>query len=411
MNAVMLEDRLAAIEAKLDALAPRFEGRTRGRPAEGAIAALERAEGVRLPEEHRALLLRVGDGAPGLLPLARWGEALMDEAPLREACPLDPSKGYDDYGDDDEPAQGAIALTAGTPHALLVVSGARRGQVMYFDPDSYWSETVEDARGQPVDSLVWYAAWLDASGPAAPADAPGGSTARRLAEGLLGGEDALVQALRRPDADARHRRKAVVGLGEQGSLGSESLAALEGAADDPSPPVRQEVLRAIHRHAGPRAAERLARFQHDPSPSVRRELVRQIGADSHGHGLLRALVDDDDDPTVFGALAALLRTGPTGDELAQLLARPSVRRAPDALGLLMHALGETTDPRWLPELVGLLDHDRAPTRLVAAVALRTLGSADACGPLRQRRSVEPAANVRTAIERALEALGCPEPSA
>ncbi|MCA9704510.1 MAG: HEAT repeat domain-containing protein [Myxococcales bacterium] len=407
----MLEDRLTALEAKLDALAPRFEGRTRGEPGQGAVAALEQAQGVRLPEEYRAFLLRVGDGAPGLLPLARWGEALLDEAPLRAPCLLDPAKGHGDYGDDDEPAQGTIALTPGSPHAVLVVSGERRGQVLYVDLDDYWSEVVEDARGEPVGFATWYAAWLDASGPSAPGDAPGrGSAARRLAEGLLGSEDELVAALGDPRADARRRRKAVVGLDERGSLGPAGLAALDRACEDPDPTVRRAALRGLDRHRGPEALERLATRVGDPSPLVRRELVRLIAAAPEGRPLLRALVDDDDPAVVQSALGALLRGETTADALADLLARDSVRRVPDARGLLLHALGDTADPRWLPALLGFLEHEHAPTRLIAAVALRALGSTDACARLEQRRRIEPAEHVRTAIERTLGALGCPEPA-
>lgn len=380
--------QLRAIEAKLAAAAPRFGGKLRGAPAEAIVPAFERAHGVVLPDTFRALLLRLGDGPPGLLPLAQG----VEDAALSSPSVLDPAKTYDDY--DDEPTQGTLALTAGSPRAVLVVSGAQRGQVFYLDLDSFATALVEHAHGKPASVLDWYDAWLDVSRPGAR-----GSVATVLGEGLLGDEAALVDAYRQGTTDERRRRKAIVALAHRDALGPEALRIVEMATRDADAQVRKEALLALAAHDEGGAygrAEALA--LRDPDPLVRRAAVRWF-AQSRASGwwtVLDRALEDDDVEVVFSAVRQLLEHPAT--DLQALASRSRVRAAPNAYGLALHGMIERGDARFIPDLRVALDDPRPPIRRIAVMGLGKVGDDRLCAELCARLAHESDPQVRTALE-------------
>lgn len=311
---------------------------------ERRVAAFERAHQISVPFEYRSFLTRFGERAPGLIPLPRP----EDRSPplLHRGCLLDPDHTRRDYDDHAVPQRGALPLTEGNPHALLVVSGARRGQVVSFDATAYTCEVAEHALTGPVDFLTWYAAWLDLT-----EGDPGRRTSGalgRFACGLLGSEEELVATLEDVYTEAKRRTKAVIGLAQRPTLGAAALEALDRAMHDPSPRVRLEALRGHQRHAAERFLERAAAVvKDDVAPQLRRatlSLLEQHG-DPRRWQVIHEALGDRDPEVAMGALSVLLRARPTGQDLAALLEHPRLRHDARARARVVEALGESPGAR------------------------------------------------------------------
>jgi len=322
----------------------------------------------------------------------------MDAVDLTQQCPLDPNKTFQEYGDVD-PAQGCIALTVGEPYALLVVSGRRRGQVLFYDSNTYWCEVAEAVCG-PLGFLAWYEAWLDATEPAKPSLHSSVSASRRLGEALVGSEEELICALKNSERDSRRCTKAVVGLAIRNRVRPDTLMAIEEASADSSPAVRLEAMKALYHHAAERRVEKVSRFARDESGLVRRGMVQLLRGDEGRQSvdILRFLVEDKERTVSFAALAALLSKA-QGDDYSWFLSRRSILEDPDSRELLLHSLGDRRDSRWVPELLSFLTHFDARTRMVAVVNLGKLGDPSVNEAIHRRLAAEPAESVRKAISR------------
>lgn len=404
MTPSSLRDRLATIESRLDAYSGRFAGQTRGRDASAAVASLEETQGVRLPEEYRAFLLRVGDGAPGLLPLSRWDEALMGTGHLAAPCVLDPERTFEGDADTD-PARGTISLTEGNPCALLVVSGPRRGQVLYYDYANSWCEEIEDAVDGPLGFLAWYAQWLDTSAPDVSR-----LTVERLGETLLGDSDALLRVIDDPRTNVRRRVKAIRGLGRSEPSHTDVLRVLDHESGNTDVRVRLAAMQAQARLAATPEARlaRVASFVKDPSPVVRQEVTKFLRCASNParcRELLLGLLDDEDPSVTSAATSALLALSPSDPDLSHLLAHPAVRNTPDARRLLLFHLGDTRSTRWLRDVLPWIEDPDWRTRLMAVATIGKLGDPSACSVLVRRLPDEIVPNVRAVIRRAIEKLG------
>lgn len=179
---------IKAAVAKLPSAAPTSSGVTSSR-----IEAFEARWGIVLPDEYRAFLLTVGDGAPGpwggLIPLGYEPDPSTGElVPLSEeigARIREPFKGSTDGAeselaeerDDGDPREeatwdGVLPLAWGgdTMWAWLVVTGPERGRVWETESGSWFPAATPLCR--PVTFREWYAVWLCDAQPTRAAPVP-----------------------------------------------------------------------------------------------------------------------------------------------------------------------------------------------------------------------------------------------
>jgi len=277
--------------------------------SEAEVATFEEEQGIRLPEDYRQFLTQAGNGGAGpyfgLLPLEKWDDAVLEEAPdyLARPSPLRPDQPEDTPWEEalgctwEELFQGTLALVhqGCAYYALLVVSGVYRGRVVYVSLD---------CGGTPyfvhhADFLSWYKRWLD--------ELLWGYEGQWFGFGLPGREAELVAVLGAPESSAELREEALSTLSRIPKLEPESLAAVQAALHDADASVRERALQLLGKHSVSAAIPMVTELVSDAVPGVRSAalatLAKLPGA-AWEAAARRALADGDGD-VVFRALCLL----------------------------------------------------------------------------------------------------------
>ncbi len=279
---------------------------------EAALQAFEREHGIRLPEDYRAFLRLAGNGGAGpyygLLPLEKWNDAVLDDRPgyLARPSPLRPDmpagiaweQALNCYWE--ELFQGALALVhqGCSYYALLVVTGAYRGRVVYVNLD---------CGGTPYfvhhpDFLSWYERWLD--------ELAWGYDDSWFGVGLPGREPDLVRVLRE-DGDPDRRDAALSTLMRLPALRPETLAVLPALLGDVSAAVRARACGLLGQHGASAASGDVAARLGDGDPAVRTAALDALAKLPGGdwESAARRALRDPCEPVVFRALCLLKDAG------------------------------------------------------------------------------------------------------
>ncbi|MFE3288107.1 SMI1/KNR4 family protein, partial [Streptomyces sp. NPDC059233] len=161
-----MDARITRIQAKLAAL-PTTEKAVLGPVlTETQISDFEDAHGVRLPEEFRQFLTRIGHGGYGptygLLPMERW-VGRGDRGHPAESFPIAPDDavptGPDDRGHLAGSFPGTITVVyrGCSDFTLLVVTGPGRGRLVEVNAEGFFAPLFH----ADSDFLSWYERWLD----------------------------------------------------------------------------------------------------------------------------------------------------------------------------------------------------------------------------------------------------------
>lgn len=202
---------------------------------EETIRRFEHVHGIRLPSDYRAFLVRAGNGGAGpyygLLPLEKCNYAGYKDRPgfLASPSPLRPDMSDDQErepalgGSRNDMFQGTLTLVdrGCLYYAMLVVTGAYRGRVVYVNLDHPGSPYFV----HHPDFLSWYERWLD--------ELLWGYDDAWFGIGLPGREADLVRALREGGhPDLRH--EALVTLGRLVILQPDTLEVIQTLLSDGS---------------------------------------------------------------------------------------------------------------------------------------------------------------------------------
>ncbi|GAB2585445.1 hypothetical protein Aab01nite_52870 [Paractinoplanes abujensis] len=251
-------DAIARIRTKLAAL-PRTENATLGPVlSEDQVAGFEQRHGIRLPEEFRQFVTRVGHGGYGptygLLPITRWASRPGQPAGTSPLIPDAEAPVTRDF-------PGTIAVVHGgcLDWTVLVVSGPGRGRLVEVNADGLFAPYFHADAG----FLSWYERWLDFVGRGA-----GPVDLTWFAQQMAGDEHALLDTLRN-DARPRRRRAAAYSfITYPQPSGSLPAALVRALAEETDPAVRETIVRALAAQ-GPHGRELLPAALSDPSPDVR----------------------------------------------------------------------------------------------------------------------------------------------
>jgi hypothetical protein len=397
------EDRIAAIAAKLRGTDGRLMSHT---PVpEERLLEFERVEGIVIPAELRAFasIIGLGGSGPGtrLHTIDAWTSALFDEEPglVAAECLLDPRRGFGDYDDARDPAQGTVAIAsegAGAPYTLLVTSGADRNHLARYVMETSASEWIE--RAVPFGAatfLDWYEGWLDC--------VLAGSWPAFYGSGLIGKEQDLLHALMDAALPTHARRRALTGLASARTLDPTTIAAIHDVFAGAEATLRAAAVPLLVPIDSLECviAERALK---DPDVEVRRAVVTGLRRSSspRARDLLVRALDDSDDLVATDALMALRETDALDDTaLARLYARPALRQH------VVSILGRFATERSLETLrMGLTDTS-IHVRRIAAFSLGSTGAAAAVPALRSARDCEQDPSVAKAIDISLSKLERP----
>ncbi|WP_305788969.1 SMI1/KNR4 family protein [Symbioplanes lichenis] len=225
----------------------------------------EKLHGIRLPEEFRQFVTRVGHGGYGptygLLPMNRWlsGPARPGGAfPLIPDAEL-PEKFTEGYSDDLRPYPGAVTVVyrGCSDYTVLVVAGPGHGRLAEVNADRFFAPYFHSDAG----FLSWYERWLDFT-------LSGHRDLTWFAQQMAGDEGELLTTLL---ADARAtRRRAAAYTFITYPAPSRSLPTVlsQALSTEPHPTVRETIVRAMAAQ-GERGRSLLPVAMTDPSPRVR----------------------------------------------------------------------------------------------------------------------------------------------
>jgi HEAT repeat protein len=279
---------------------------------EWTVRRFERQHCVRLPEDYRAFLRLAGNGGAGpyygLLPLEKWDDAVLESqagylarpSPLRPGMPTGVEWEQELNCPWEDLFLGTLALVhqGCSYYAMLVVTGAYRGRVVYVNLDRC---------GTPYfvhhpDFLSWYERWLD--------ELLEGYEGSWFGFGLPGREPDLVRVLRE-DGNADMRSEALCTLTRLASLRPNTLELLRTLLTDVSAQVRAQACELLAKHGVAAATAEIAARIEDDDPAVRRAaleaLVNLPGAD--WEPAARRLLGDRSEPVIFRALCLLKDAG------------------------------------------------------------------------------------------------------
>ena len=162
--------------------------------------------------------------------------------------------------------QGTLALVhqGCSYYALLVVTGARRGRVVYVNLDGCGTPYFV----RHPDFLSWYERWLD--------ELLWGYGDFWFGFGLPGREEDMIAVLRGGDASADLRNEALSTLARIPTLAEETLGIVRAALRDASPGVRGKTAHLLGKHGVSHAAADIAGLLGDERPSVRKAALESL---------------------------------------------------------------------------------------------------------------------------------------
>ncbi|MFE1793654.1 SMI1/KNR4 family protein [Streptomyces sp. NPDC059525] len=238
-----MDARITRIQAKLAAL-PTTEKAVLG-PAltETQISDFEDTHGVRLPEEFRQFLTRIGHGGYGptygLLPMERWvGRGGMGQP--AESFPIVPDvdvpTGPDDRGDlvGSFPGTITVVYRGCSDFTLLVVTGPGRGRLVEVNAEGFFAPRFY----ADSDFLSWYERWLDFV-------LTGHQDLNWFADQMAGNEDQLVATLLNDDLPTRRRAAAYTFITHPAPSTTLPSTLIRALAAETHPAVRKSILRAL----------------------------------------------------------------------------------------------------------------------------------------------------------------------
>ncbi|MEV0607914.1 HEAT repeat domain-containing protein [Polymorphospora rubra] len=264
-----MDDRLARIQAKLAAL-PSTEGAVLDPVlTEQQVLGFEDQHGIRLPEEFRQFVTRIGHGGYGptygLLPMDRWIPPRMEvHGKLAESFPFAPdayvSAWFGGEGGPTFPFPGAITVVWGgcTQYTLLVVTGSGRGRLVEVIAGS----DVVPHFHTDADFLAWYERWLDFT-------LAGHRDLTWFSHQMAGDEPELVDTLVNDAFATRRNAAAYTFITYPGPSASLLDVLAQALSTEPHPIVRKTILRALGAQ-GEQGRDLLPAALADPVPDVRR---------------------------------------------------------------------------------------------------------------------------------------------
>ncbi|MEU2119452.1 SMI1/KNR4 family protein [Streptomyces sp. NPDC016459] len=241
-----MDDQIARIRAKLTAL-PAAEKATLGGPvSEKRITEFENGHGIRLPEQFRQFLTRIGNGGYGptygLLPMEEWHPAAdrEGEGHLSTPFPVVPDLGIpeslalDDGPVDSYPGTITVVYRGCSDLTLLVVTGPGRGRLVEVNTDGFFCPRFH----ADSDFLAWYERWLDFV-------LTGHRDLNWFADQMAGSEEDLVATLLGDTLPARRRAAAYTFITHPKPSPSLPEILLQAYETEPHSAVRETILRAM----------------------------------------------------------------------------------------------------------------------------------------------------------------------
>ncbi|MGW6917250.1 SMI1/KNR4 family protein [Kitasatospora sp. NPDC054939] len=260
-----MDARITRIRAKL-AVLPSTEKAALGPVlTETQISDFEDAHGIRLPEEFRQFLTRVGHGGYGptygLLPMERWlgrGGVGQPAESFRTVPDMDLPAGSDGRGDcAGFPGTIAVVHRGCSDFTLLVVTGPGRGRLVEVNAEGFFAPRFH----ADADFLSWYERWLDFV-------LTGHRDLTWFADQMAGDEDQLLATLLGDELPARRRAAAYTFVTHPGPSATLPCTLLRALAAEAHPSVRESILRALAAQ-GDHGRDLLATAPADPVPAMR----------------------------------------------------------------------------------------------------------------------------------------------
>ncbi|MGY4981832.1 SMI1/KNR4 family protein [Streptomyces sp. 900105755] len=259
--------RITRIQTKL-AVLPATEQAVLGPPlTEAQLSDFEDSHGVRLPEEFRQFLTRIGHGgygpAYGLLPMEQWVSRQAGVGQLTESFPVVPdrdiSQGHTDQGEFTGSFPGTITVVhrGCSDFTLLVVTGAGRGRLVEVNGEGFFPPRFH----ADSDFLSWYERWLDFV-------LTGHRALTWFADQMSGNEAQLVATLLDDELPARRRAAACTFITHPDPSVDLPGTLLRALTTETHPAVRETILRALAAQ-GEHGKDLLATALTDPVPGVR----------------------------------------------------------------------------------------------------------------------------------------------
>lgn len=238
-----MDDKIARIQAKLAAL-PTTEKAVLGPVlTETQISDFEDGHGIRLPEEFRQFLTRIGHGGYGptygLLPMERWvgrGGMGRPAEPFPIVPDVDVPTGPDARGDlvGSFPGTVTVVYRGCSDFTLLVVTGPGRGRLVEVNTEGFFAPRFY----ADSDFLSWYERWLDFV-------LTGHRDLNWFADQMAGNEDQLVATLLNDGLPTRRRAAAYTFITYPDPSTTVPSALMQALAAEPHPAVRETILRAL----------------------------------------------------------------------------------------------------------------------------------------------------------------------
>ncbi len=276
---------------------------------ETAVQKFERKHRIDLPEDYRAFLTLAGNGGAGpfygLLPLERWGDAVIEDIPDYLAMPS-PLRPHIPENVEWETALGcafeelfqdtlALVHQGCAYYALLIVSGFHRGKVVYVDLDRCGTPYFV----QDKTFIAWYERWLD--------ELLWGYDGSWFGTGLPGREEDMVAALNAQTSEAEVREEALNTLMRIPALHRTTLAVIQRSLHDPVPRVRAQATYLLGKHGVTEAASAIEVLARDTESIVRKVAISVLGKlpGVPWESIVRTAMGDANREVVFLALRLL----------------------------------------------------------------------------------------------------------
>lgn len=241
-----MDDRIARIQVKLAALPPAEKAVLGPVLTEQQVSDFEELHGIRMPEELRQFVTRIGHSGYGptygLLPMERWvSGAAGVNGNLAEPFPFAPevhiaecSSGGKGGAAPTFPGTIAVVYRGCSDFTLLVVSGPGCGRLVEVNAEGFFAPHFHT----DPDFLAWYERWLDFT-------LAGHRDLTWFADQMAGDEVALVATLLNDALATRRRAAACTFITYPAPSASLPEVLAQALSTEPHPAVRETILRAL----------------------------------------------------------------------------------------------------------------------------------------------------------------------